>query len=77
MYLLFYSRSGYGDSDANTKRSLKSEVDDITELADHLEIGPKFYLIGISMGSYPTWGCLKHIPHRQSSLLKPKKRLIK
>ena len=65
VYLLFYDRSGYGDSDANTKRSLKSEVDDIAELADHLEIGPKFYLIGISMGSYPTWGCLKHIPHRQ------------
>ncbi|CAN6877600.1 unnamed protein product [Brassica oleracea] len=56
VYLLFYDRSGYGDSDANTKRSLKSEVDDIAELADHLEIGPKFYLIGISMGSYPTWG---------------------
>nr|VDC65201.1 unnamed protein product [Brassica rapa] len=55
VYLLFYSRAGYGDSDANTKRSLKSEVDDIAELADHLEIGPKFYLIGISMGSYPTW----------------------
>ncbi|CAN6884122.1 unnamed protein product [Brassica oleracea] len=41
VYLLFYDRSGYGDSDANTKRSLKSEVDDIAELADHLEIGPK------------------------------------
>ncbi|XP_018467910.2 uncharacterized protein LOC108839655 [Raphanus sativus] len=68
VYLLFYDRSGYGDSDANTKRSLKSEVDDIAELADHLEIGPKFYLIGISMGSYPTWGCLKHIPHRLSGV---------
>ncbi|VVA90478.1 unnamed protein product [Arabis nemorensis] len=61
VYFLFYDRSGYGESDSNTKRSLESEVDDIAELADQLKIGPKFYIIG----SYPTWGCLKHIPHRQ------------
>ncbi|VVA90483.1 unnamed protein product [Arabis nemorensis] len=68
VYFLFYDRSGYGESDSNTKRSLESEVDDIAELADQLEIGPKFYLIGISLGSYPTWGCLKHIPHRLSGV---------
>lgn len=63
MYLLFYDRSGYGESDSNAK-SLKREVDDIEELADLLEIGPKFYVIGISLGAYPIWGCLKHLPHR-------------
>ncbi|CAN7134577.1 unnamed protein product [Brassica rapa subsp. narinosa] len=68
VYLLFYDRSGYGESDSNAKRSLKSEVNDIVELADQLEIGPKFYLIGLSMGSYPTWGCLKHIPRRLSGV---------
>ncbi|ANM61119.1 alpha/beta-Hydrolases superfamily protein [Arabidopsis thaliana] len=68
VYLLFYDRSGYGASDSNTKRSLESEVEDIAELADQLELGPKFYLIGISMGSYPTWGCLRHIPHRLSGV---------
>ncbi|KAJ4869218.1 hypothetical protein Rs2_49236 [Raphanus sativus] len=68
VYLLFYDRSGYGESDSNTKHSLKSEVDDIAELADQLEIGPKFYLIASSMGAYPTWGCLKHIPHRLSGV---------
>ncbi|CAN6890828.1 unnamed protein product, partial [Brassica oleracea] len=68
VYLLFYDRSGYGKSDSNAKRSLKSEVNDIVELADQLEIGPKFYLIGLSMGSYPTWGCLKHIPRRLSGV---------
>uniref|UniRef100_M4EPK0 AB hydrolase-1 domain-containing protein n=1 Tax=Brassica campestris TaxID=3711 RepID=M4EPK0_BRACM len=36
VYLLFYDRSGYGESDSNAKRSLKSEVDDIVELADQL-----------------------------------------
>lgn len=65
VYFLFYDRCGYGESDVNAKRSMESEADDIAELADQLEIGPKFYLIGVSMGSYPTWGCLKHIPHRQ------------
>ncbi|CAA7053347.1 unnamed protein product [Microthlaspi erraticum] len=50
VYLLFYDRCGYGESDSNAKRSLKSEVDDIEELADQLEIGPKFHLIGVSMG---------------------------
>jgi len=34
------------------------------EVADQLDLGPKFYVIGISMGGYPTWGCLRYIPHR-------------
>ncbi|CAA7027896.1 unnamed protein product [Microthlaspi erraticum] len=68
VYILFYDRCGYGESDSNAKRSMKSEVDDIEELADQLEMGPKFYLIGSSMGSYPTWGCLNHIPHRLSGV---------
>ncbi|XP_010521661.1 PREDICTED: uncharacterized protein LOC104800534 isoform X2 [Tarenaya hassleriana] len=64
IYFLLYDRAGYGESDPNPKRSLKSEVLDIEELADQLQIGSKFYLIGVSMGSCTTWGCLKHIPHR-------------
>jgi hypothetical protein len=43
---------------------VKSEAFDIQELADQLQIGSKFYVIGISMGAYPIWGCLKYIPHR-------------
>ncbi|CAF2282391.1 BnaA04g15910D [Brassica napus] len=64
VYFLLYDRAGYGDSDPNPERSLQSEALDIEELAHKLQIGPKFYLIGVSMGSYPTWSCLKHIPHR-------------
>ncbi|KAL0897505.1 hypothetical protein Bca101_081466 [Brassica carinata] len=64
VYFLLYDRAGYGDSDPNPERSLQSEALDIEELAHELQIGPKFYLIGVSMGSYPTWSCLKHIPHR-------------
>ncbi|XP_010535681.1 PREDICTED: uncharacterized protein LOC104810915 [Tarenaya hassleriana] len=64
IYFLVYDRAGYGDSDPNPKRSLKSEAFDVQELADQLQIGSKFYLIGISMGSYTVWSCLKHIPRR-------------
>ncbi|CAN1832328.1 hypothetical protein LINPERHAP1_LOCUS33445 [Linum perenne] len=62
---LVYDRAGYGESDPNPTRSVKSEALDIEELADQLELGSKFYVIGVSMGSYPVWSCLKYIPHRQ------------
>ncbi|KAF5198901.1 Alpha/beta-Hydrolases superfamily protein [Thalictrum thalictroides] len=59
IYMLAYDRAGYGESDPNPKRSVKSEVVDIQELADQLELGQKFYVIGTSMGGCFTWGCLK------------------
>ncbi|GAA0151470.1 hydrolase [Lithospermum erythrorhizon] len=61
---VLFDRAGYGESDPNPKRSLKSEASDIEELADQLELGSKFYVIGFSIGCYPTWTCLKHLPHR-------------
>lgn len=67
IYFLLYDRAGYGESDPNLRRSVKSEALDIQELADQLEIGSRFYVIGVSMGSYPIWSCLKYIPQRQSS----------
>ncbi|KAK6235181.1 hypothetical protein SCA6_010518 [Theobroma cacao] len=67
IYFLLYDRAGYGESDPNPRRSVKSEAFDIQELADQLQIGPKFYVIGVSMGSYPIWSCLKYIPQRQTT----------
>ncbi|KAJ4847111.1 hypothetical protein Tsubulata_043953 [Turnera subulata] len=64
IYFLLFDRAGYGESDPNPKRSVKSEALDIQQLADELEIGPKFYVIGVSMGSYPIWSCIRHIPNR-------------
>ncbi|KAK4790696.1 hypothetical protein SAY86_018000 [Trapa natans] len=68
IYILLFDRAGYGDSDPNMYRSVKSEALDIEELADKLELGSKFYVIGVSMGSYPTWSCLRYIPHRLASV---------
>ncbi|XP_062083053.1 uncharacterized protein LOC133789286 isoform X2 [Humulus lupulus] len=68
IYFLLYDRAGYGESDPNPTHSVKSEALDIQELADQLQIGSKFYVIGVSMGSYPTWSCLKYIPDRLSGV---------
>lgn len=66
IYFLYFDRAGYGESDPNPSRSVKTEAYDVQELADKLQIGSKFYVIGISMGAYPVYGCLKYIPHRLS-----------
>ncbi|KAL0460786.1 UNVERIFIED_CONTAM: hypothetical protein Slati_0705800 [Sesamum latifolium] len=66
IYLVAFDRAGYGESDPNPKRSVKSDAFDIQELAEKLQLGPKFYVIGISLGAYPVYGCLKYIPHRLS-----------
>ncbi|KAA8549862.1 hypothetical protein F0562_001546 [Nyssa sinensis] len=64
LYILLFDRAGYGESDPNPKRTIKSETSDIEEIADQLHLGSKFYVIGVSLGSYAIWSCLKRIPHR-------------
>ncbi|CAI0423536.1 unnamed protein product [Linum tenue] len=64
MYFVSYDRPGYGESDPHPSRTVKSQALDIEELADQLGLGPKFYLIGYSLGGQLGWGCLKYIPHR-------------
>ncbi|KAL5976401.1 hypothetical protein ACLOJK_020732 [Asimina triloba] len=50
IYLLSFDRAGYGESDPNPKRTVKSDALDIEDLANQLDLGPKFYVIGVSMG---------------------------
>ncbi|KAJ4970747.1 hypothetical protein NE237_003846 [Protea cynaroides] len=64
IYLLSFDRAGYGESDPNPKRTLKSAALDIEELADQLGLGSKFYVVGFSLGGQVVWTCLKYIPHR-------------
>ncbi|POO01266.1 Alpha/Beta hydrolase [Trema orientale] len=66
IYFVYFDRAGYGESDPHPERSVKSEAFDIQELADKLNVGSNFYVLGISMGGYPIWSCLKYIPHRLS-----------
>lgn len=65
IYLLSFDRPGYGESDPHPARTEKSIALDIAELADNLQLGPKFHLIGFSMGGEIMWSCLKYIPQRQ------------
>ncbi|KAH9699788.1 Hydrolase 4 domain-containing protein [Citrus sinensis] len=51
IYFVLYDRAGYGESDPNPRRTVKSEAFDIVELADQLQLGSKFYVIGVSIGS--------------------------
>lgn len=64
IYFVSFDRPGYGESDPDPKRSFRSLALDIEELADQLELGSKFYVIGFSMGGQVGWGCLKYISHR-------------
>ncbi|CAI9289432.1 unnamed protein product [Lactuca saligna] len=64
VYFVAIDRPGYGESDPDPKRTVKSLAFDIEELADHLNLGPKFYVAGYSMGGQVVWSCLKYIPHR-------------
>ncbi|KAL3532080.1 hypothetical protein ACH5RR_005601 [Cinchona calisaya] len=73
IYIVSFDRPGYGESDPNPNRTLKSMAFDVEELADQLELGSKFYVIGFSMGGQALWPCLKYIPHRLAgaSLIAP------
>lgn len=64
LYIVSFDRQGYGESDPDPNRSIKSTALDIEDLADNLGFGPKFYVLGYSMGGQVVWGCLKYIPHR-------------
>ncbi|KAH9618787.1 hypothetical protein KSS87_016305 [Heliosperma pusillum] len=62
--IISFDRPGYGESDPDPNRTLKSMTRDIEDLADQLKLGDKFYLAGFSMGGQTVWGSLKYIPHR-------------
>nr|GMC90422.1 Abhydrolase_6 domain-containing protein [Ipomoea batatas] len=68
IYIVSFDRPGYGESDPNPKQKEKSIALDIQELADQLELGSKFYVVGFSMGGQGVWSCLKYIPHRINGL---------
>ncbi|KAI3687772.1 hypothetical protein L1987_81475 [Smallanthus sonchifolius] len=64
VYIVSLDRPGYGESDPDPKRTVKSLALDIEEFANLLNLGPKFYVAGFSMGGQVIWSCLKYIPHR-------------
>ncbi|KAI4994476.1 hypothetical protein ZWY2020_034117 [Hordeum vulgare] len=65
IYLLSFDRPRYYKSDAHPTWMEESIAVDIAELADNLQLGARFHLMGFFMGGEIMWSCLKHIPHRQ------------
>lgn len=64
LYIVSFDRPGYGESDPDPNRTIKSTALDIEDLANNLGLGSKFYVLGFSMGGHAVWGCLNYIPHR-------------
>lgn len=64
VYIVGYDRAGHAESDPNPRRSPRSEALDIAELADKLELGHRFYLVGLSLGCHAIWASIKYIPGR-------------
>uniref|UniRef100_A0A803L2S8 AB hydrolase-1 domain-containing protein n=1 Tax=Chenopodium quinoa TaxID=63459 RepID=A0A803L2S8_CHEQI len=64
LHIVGFDRPGYGESTPDPNRTPKSLALDVEELADQLGLGPKFYVVGYSMGGEAVWGLLKYIPHR-------------
>ncbi|GAA0148950.1 hydrolase [Lithospermum erythrorhizon] len=64
IYIVSFDRSGYGESDPDPNRTVRSMALDMEELGDELKLGTKFYVMGYSTGGTLGWGCLKYIPHR-------------
>lgn len=64
IHIVGIDRPGYCESTPDPNRTPKSLALDVEELADQLDLGPKFYVVGFSMGGEAVWGLLKYIPHR-------------
>ena len=56
-------RPGHGLSDPQPERKLLDWPDDVSQLADHLDVG-KFYVMGWSAGGAPTLACATKLPER-------------
>jgi len=56
-------RPGHGLSDPQPERKLLDWPDDVSQLADHLDVG-KFYVMGWSAGGAPALACATKLPER-------------
>jgi pimeloyl-ACP methyl ester carboxylesterase len=66
--LLSIDRPGYSLSDFNQKQTYKSVAGDIAEIADALELGEKFWLLGYSGGGPYCWAAARFIPERLAGI---------
>ncbi|KQJ97500.1 uncharacterized protein LOC100844686 [Brachypodium distachyon] len=64
VYMVSFDRAGYGESDPDPARSLRSAALDVEDVADALGLGDEFYLVCSSLGCHAAWAAFRYIPHR-------------
>lgn len=62
--LVSIDRPGYGRSDPCPSMTMESFCQDVEEVAEMLEMGDKFWLLGYSAGGAFCWAAARFIPHR-------------
>lgn len=69
IYVVGFDRAGYGQSTPFPQRTIKSDVYDVQDLADGLELGSTFYVAATSMGGATGYGLIKYLPHRLAGVV--------
>ncbi|KAL3696482.1 hypothetical protein R1sor_010558 [Riccia sorocarpa] len=67
--LVAIDRPGYGRSDIDENQTYKSTAQDVEHVADTLNMGEKFWLLGYSAGGGFSWACARYIPHRLAGVV--------
>lgn len=66
--LVALDRPGYGRSDPDPAMTLESTCDDLEQVLDILQLGPKVFLLGFSCGGAYCYAAARYIPHRVSGI---------
>ncbi|KAG6558289.1 hypothetical protein Mapa_000039 [Marchantia paleacea] len=62
--LIAYDRPGYGQSDPHLGRNYNTSAYDIVEIADALNLGDKFWVVGFGGGGPHVWAAINYLPER-------------
>eukprot|EP00252_Welwitschia_mirabilis_P001051 TRINITY_DN11019_c0_g1_i1.p1 TRINITY_DN11019_c0_g1~~TRINITY_DN11019_c0_g1_i1.p1 ORF type:complete len:540 (+),score=95.47 TRINITY_DN11019_c0_g1_i1:73-1692(+) len=62
--LVMYDLPGFGESDPHPQRNLTSSAYDIQYIADTLQLGEQFWVLGHSSGGLHVWAAIRYIPER-------------
>lgn len=62
--LIAYDRPGYGQSDPHMGRNYNTSAYDIVEIADALNLGDKFWVVGFGGGGPHVWAAINYLPER-------------
>ncbi|KAI5077444.1 hypothetical protein GOP47_0007268 [Adiantum capillus-veneris] len=62
--LVAFDRAGYGQSEPDPSMTLEGACEDLEQVLDMLQLGPKVFLLGFSCGGAYCYAAARFIPHR-------------